>query len=122
MALDFAQEKQRAHTYPDLLPPEQLSALIGLLETTLDPVRFSLSSIAARHTVRLPQKVKRPRGANPGPYDANSIKPISSIASPPSRFNPKAVPAVLKKTLNTYRSTAGTRTAIYPETGLIGEG
>ncbi len=38
MALDLVQERQRAHAYLDRLPPEQLSAIRGLLETMLDPV------------------------------------------------------------------------------------
>src|ERR1019366_5273080 len=38
MALDLVQERQQAHAYLDRLPPEQLSAVRGLLETVLDPV------------------------------------------------------------------------------------
>jgi len=38
MALDLVQERQQAHAYLDSLPPEQLSAVRGLLETMLDPV------------------------------------------------------------------------------------
>ena len=38
MALDLVQERQQAHAYLDRLPPEQLSAVRGLLETMLDPV------------------------------------------------------------------------------------
>jgi hypothetical protein len=38
MALDLVQERQKAHAYLDRLPPEQLSAVRGLLETMLDPV------------------------------------------------------------------------------------
>ena len=38
MALDLVQERQQAHAYLDRLPPEQLSAVPGLLETMLDPV------------------------------------------------------------------------------------
>src|ERR1035441_6388074 len=38
MALDLVQERQQAHAYLHRLPPEQLSAVRGLLETMLDPV------------------------------------------------------------------------------------
>lgn len=44
MALDFAQERQQAHAYLDRLPPEQLSAVRGLLETMLDPVSRALAN------------------------------------------------------------------------------
>ena len=44
MAFDFVQERQRAHAYLDRLPPEQLSAVRGLLETMLDPVSRSLAN------------------------------------------------------------------------------
>ena len=32
------QERQLAHAYPDLLPPAQMRAVCGLLETMLDPL------------------------------------------------------------------------------------
>src|ERR1017187_2016901 len=44
MALDLAQERQKAHAYLDHLPPEQLSAVRGLLETMLDPVSRALAN------------------------------------------------------------------------------
>jgi hypothetical protein len=43
MALDFVQERQRAHAYLDRLPPEQLSAVHGLLETMLSPLDRKLA-------------------------------------------------------------------------------
>jgi hypothetical protein len=44
MALDIVQERQQAHSYLDRLPPEQLSAVRGLLETMLDPVSRALAN------------------------------------------------------------------------------
>ena len=44
MALDFAQERQQAHAYLDRLPPGQLSAVRGLLETMLDPASRALAN------------------------------------------------------------------------------
>lgn len=44
MALDLAQERQKAQAYLDHLPPEQLSAVRGLLETMLDPVSRALAN------------------------------------------------------------------------------
>jgi hypothetical protein len=44
MALDLAHERQQAHAYLDRLPPEQLSAVRGLLETMLDPVSRALAN------------------------------------------------------------------------------
>jgi hypothetical protein len=44
MALDLVQERQQAHAYLDRLPPEQLSAVRGLLETMLDPVSRALAN------------------------------------------------------------------------------
>jgi hypothetical protein len=44
MALDFVQERHQAHAYLDRLPPEQLSAVRGLLETMLDPVARALAN------------------------------------------------------------------------------
>lgn len=44
MAVDLVQERRRAHTYLDRLPPEQLSAVRGLLETMLDPVSRALAN------------------------------------------------------------------------------
>jgi len=43
MALDFVQERQRAHAYLDRLPPEQLSAVRGLLESLLSPFERKLA-------------------------------------------------------------------------------
>jgi hypothetical protein len=40
---DLAQERQQAHTLLDLLPPEQLVAVRGLLESILDPVDRALA-------------------------------------------------------------------------------
>jgi hypothetical protein len=40
---DFAQERQQAHALLDLLPPEQLAAVRGLLESILDPVDRALT-------------------------------------------------------------------------------
>jgi hypothetical protein len=42
MATDSSQELERAHAYLDLLPPAQLSAVRGLLETMLDPLSRTL--------------------------------------------------------------------------------
>ena len=47
MALDFVQELQQAHAYLDRLPPEQLSAVRGLLETMLDPLSRALANAPA---------------------------------------------------------------------------
>lgn len=44
MALDFVHERQQAHAYLDHLPPEQLSAVRGLLETMLDPVSRAIAN------------------------------------------------------------------------------
>ena len=44
MAVDLVQERQKAHAYLDRLPPEQLSAVRGLLETMLDPVSRALAN------------------------------------------------------------------------------
>jgi hypothetical protein len=44
MALDLVHERQQAHTYLDRLPPEQLSAVRGLLETMLDPVSRAMAN------------------------------------------------------------------------------
>ncbi len=44
MALDFVRERQQAHAYLDRLPPEQLSAVRGLLATMLDPVSRALAN------------------------------------------------------------------------------
>jgi hypothetical protein len=44
MALDFFHERQQAHAYLDHLPPEQLSAVRGLLETMLDPVARAIAN------------------------------------------------------------------------------
>jgi hypothetical protein len=47
MALDFVQEREQAHAYLDRLPPEQLSAVRGLMETMLDPVSRVLANAPA---------------------------------------------------------------------------
>ncbi len=43
MALDLIHEREQAHAYLDHLPPEQLSAVRGLLETMLDPVSRAIA-------------------------------------------------------------------------------
>jgi hypothetical protein len=40
---DLAQERQQAHALLDRLPPEQLAAVPGLLETMLDPIDRKLA-------------------------------------------------------------------------------
>jgi hypothetical protein len=40
---DLAQERQQAHAFLDRLPPEQLAAVRGLLETMLDPIDRKLA-------------------------------------------------------------------------------
>jgi len=40
---DLAQERQQAHALLDLLPPEQLAAVRGLLESIVDPVDRALA-------------------------------------------------------------------------------
>jgi hypothetical protein len=47
MALDFVRERRQAHAYLDRLPPDQLSAVRGLLETMLDPVSLALANAPA---------------------------------------------------------------------------
>jgi hypothetical protein len=44
MALDATQERQQAHAYLDRLPPAQLTAVRGLLETMLDPVSRAIAN------------------------------------------------------------------------------
>ena len=44
MALDLVHERQQAHSYLDRLPPEQPSAVRGLLETMLDPVSRAIAN------------------------------------------------------------------------------
>ena len=44
MSLDLSQQRQQAHAYLDRLPPEQLSAVRGLLETMLDPLSRALAN------------------------------------------------------------------------------
>jgi hypothetical protein len=44
MAADLVQERQKAHAYLDRLPPAQLSAVRGLLETMLDPVARAIAN------------------------------------------------------------------------------
>jgi hypothetical protein len=41
---DLAQERQQAHALLDQLPPEQLAAIRGLLETMLDPLDRKLAA------------------------------------------------------------------------------
>ena len=43
MAVDQTQERQQAHVYLDLLPPEKLSAVRSLLETMVDPLDRQLA-------------------------------------------------------------------------------
>ena len=40
---NLAQERQQAHALLDRLPPEQLAAVLGLLETMLDPINRKLA-------------------------------------------------------------------------------
>jgi|SRR3989442_9293005 hypothetical protein len=40
---DLAQERQQAHAFLDRLPPEQLAAVRGLLETMLGPIDRKLA-------------------------------------------------------------------------------
>src|ERR1035441_1956647 len=44
MDLDFNQKRHQAHAYLDRLPPEQLTAVRGLLETMLDPVSRAIAN------------------------------------------------------------------------------
>ena len=44
MNTDFAQQKQHAHGLIELLAPEKLSAIVGLLEVMLDPVDRALAA------------------------------------------------------------------------------
>lgn len=44
MEPNLEQERQQAHAYLDHLPPEQLSAVRGLLETMLDPVSRAIAN------------------------------------------------------------------------------
>lgn len=44
MALDLSHDRQQAHAYLDRLPPEQLSTVLSLLETMLDPVTQSIAN------------------------------------------------------------------------------
>ena len=44
MALDLSDDRQQAHAYLDRLPPEQLSTVLSLLETMLDPVTQSIAN------------------------------------------------------------------------------
>jgi hypothetical protein len=44
MAHDSGDDKQHAHQLIDQLPPTQLSAVIGLLESMLDPVSQAIAS------------------------------------------------------------------------------
>ena len=44
MALDLVHERRQAHAYLDRLPPEQLSAVRGLLETMLDPLSRAIAN------------------------------------------------------------------------------
>lgn len=45
MTLDLAQERRRAHASLDRLPPAQLSAVRGLLESMLDPASRPISIV-----------------------------------------------------------------------------
>ncbi|HVN05879.1 MAG TPA: hypothetical protein VMT86_15765 [Bryobacteraceae bacterium] len=44
MALDLDHERQKAHAYLDHLPPDQLSAVRGLLEAMLDPLSRAIAN------------------------------------------------------------------------------
>ena len=44
MNADPAQQKQQAHLMLDLLGPEKLSAIVGLLEVMLDPVARAIAN------------------------------------------------------------------------------
>ena len=44
MESDLVHQRQQAHAYLDQLPPEQLSAVRGLLETMLDPVSRAIAN------------------------------------------------------------------------------
>jgi hypothetical protein len=44
MNADPAQQKQQAHLMLDLLGPEKLSAVVGLLEVMLDPVARAIAN------------------------------------------------------------------------------
>jgi hypothetical protein len=43
MTTDLVQQKQQAHVMLDLLAPEKLSAVVGLLEVMLDPVSRAIA-------------------------------------------------------------------------------
>ncbi len=44
MTTDFVQQKQQAHVMLDLLTPEKLSAVVGLLDVMLDPVARAIAN------------------------------------------------------------------------------
>ena len=44
MNTDFAQQKQHAHGLIELLAPEKLTAVVGLLEILLDPLHRALAA------------------------------------------------------------------------------
>jgi hypothetical protein len=44
MAGDLVYERRQAHAYLDHLPPDQLSAVRGLLESMLDPVSRAIAN------------------------------------------------------------------------------
>ena len=44
MALDLFHDRQQAHAYLDRLPPDQLSTVLSLLETMLNPVSQALAN------------------------------------------------------------------------------
>ena len=52
MALDLVQERRQAHAYLDHLPPEQLSAVRGLLETMLDREQIADEEEGAVHEAK----------------------------------------------------------------------
>ena len=43
MALDISQERQQAHAYLDMLPPDKLNAVRSLLEVMVEPLSRSLA-------------------------------------------------------------------------------
>ncbi len=48
MNTDFAQQRQHAHGLIELLAPEKLTAVVGLLEILLDPLHVTLQIIWRR--------------------------------------------------------------------------
>jgi hypothetical protein len=44
MSKDLTHERQEAHALLDMLPPEKLSAVVGLLEAIIDPIARKLAA------------------------------------------------------------------------------